>query len=364
VITELPVGGAERCLTELAIGLNRRGFGVRVFSIGPPPAPSRDALVQRLHSATIPFHSLHASSAWAAPAALFRLRRFFLADRPDIVQTFLHHANVLGTLAARLAKVPTCVGGIRVAQPNRWRSLLERRAVAKMNAVICVSDAVEAFARQRIVPANIPTTVIPNGVDLRRFETAAAADWTRWGIPRDACVALYVGRLEPQKGLEQLFAAAESFLQDEPNRWLVLAGDGPELNWARSVCDRLPGKRAKCIGWQSDVAALLAAARMLLLTSRYEGMPNVVLEAMASARPVVCFAVEGIEQIFAPAAHLADRWQVIPVGDIERFSRAVSQFFSDEELRRTAGRQNRARVAERYSIDSMVDAYAAFYRGR
>jgi len=358
VITELPMGGAERCLTELAIGLQRRGEAVRVLTLGPPPQGPNAALVRRLAGDRIPFLSMQASSIWSAPLAFRRLRRSFATDRPQVVQTFLHHANVLGTWAARRAGVPACIGGIRVAQPSLTRAFLERRATARMDAVVSVSHAVERFARQHLLPASVESTVIPNGVDLTPFRTAEPVAWTDWGLPPEAQVALFVGRLAPQKGLDSLFLAAERFLRHDDRRWLVLVGEGPQRGFAEAACQQLPGGRGRVIGWQAEIPRLLAAARLLVLTSRYEGMPNAVLEAMAASRPVVTFDVEGVAELLGPERE----HQRIEKRDPQAFADAVLRFFQDPAAATAQGGRNQARVAGHFSLEAMVDAYAALYR--
>ena len=359
IITELPVGGAERCLTELALGLQRRGESVRVWALGPLPQPPRDLLVRRLRDARLPVLSLDAARPRAFASALLRLRSGLRQQQPDVVQTFLHHANVLATWAAKGAGVPVRVGGIRVAQPSRTRALLERSAVRRMTGVVCVSQSVARFAEQQLGTGRLPMRVIPNGVDAGRFASAAPVDWTQWGLPADAQVVLYVGRLDPQKGIDCLFAAADRLLAGDPRRYLVLAGDGPLRPWVRQQCEQLPGGRARLLPWQPDVAPLLAGCRLLLLASRYEGMPNVVLEAMAAGRPVACTDVEGAVELLGPAAV---GQQIVPAGDAEALAAAADRFVSEPQLAVTTGQANRRRAAERYSLDAMTEAYLDFYR--
>src|SRR6185369_802758 len=118
-ITELEFGGAEQALVNLATGLNRERFSPMVYSL--KPRPKNDLLVQRLVEAKIPVHFLELRSRWQFFSALSRLTHLFLQQQPQIVQSFLFHANVVATLAAQRAKVPRMVTGIRVADPSTWR---------------------------------------------------------------------------------------------------------------------------------------------------------------------------------------------------------------------------------------------------
>ena len=358
IITELPVGGAERCLTEIAVGLKQRGHTPRVLTLGPPPRPPRDGLLQRLQAAGVPWESAETTSKSLAPLALNRLRRMLLRDKPELVQTFLFHANVLGTAAAAMAGVPVCVGGIRVAQPRRLRVWLERHFVRKMEAVVCVSQAVADFAKTDLAVPQAKLQVIPNAVDVERFAGATPVDWRRHDMPRDAAVGLFVGRFDPQKGLERLFAAAPEWLVADPRRWLVLVGDGPQREWCCAQCLQLPEQRGRVLAWQPDVAPLMQAAQVFLLTSRYEGMPNVVLEAMAAGKPVVTTAVEGVDELLR---HQTER-QVVPQGDVSAIAAAATYWLDHPEAAAAAGQANQAIVRQDFSPASMVDRYEQLYR--
>ncbi len=164
VITELFVGGAERCLTELAIGLAATGDDVRIFSLASLPdgqqselvdrlqlpTAKQGVLVDRLQSAGISVESGGADSPTRFLSAYRKLRNWFDVSKPDVSQTFLHHANVLGTFAAKASGVQTRIGGLRVAEAKRLRCQIERSAVKRMQGVVCVSQAVRKFAQDRL----------------------------------------------------------------------------------------------------------------------------------------------------------------------------------------------------------------------
>ncbi|QEG40145.1 glycosyltransferase [Roseimaritima ulvae] len=357
IITELSVGGAERCLTELAIGMSRRGHGVRVISLAPPPAPPRDELASRLEQAAVPLLSARSASSYLAPLALMRVRKLLRDERPDLVQTFLFHANVLGTAAAAMAGVPVRVGGVRVAQRRPGRLWLERRLVRKMQGLICVSRSVADFAQQYLATSDTDIHVIPNAVDVPRFADARPLDWQTFDLPETARVVLFVGRLDPQKGLERLFAAAQRFLAEDPQAWLVLVGDGPLRSWCDQQCRSMPGQRARRLPWQADVAPLMRAARLFMLCSRYEGMPNVVLEAMAAGRPVVCNEVEGVAELL----NHAPQQQCVPQGDVPALATAANHWLADEDEANRIGAANQTYVRQHHTIEAMLDGYEQLY---
>jgi glycosyltransferase involved in cell wall biosynthesis len=357
IITELFVGGAERGLTELALALHHRGERVRVASIAPLPVGEQAQLVQRLRSAGIEVHSVEVGRTWKAFAAYRTLRRWLAQDRPDVVQTMLYHANVLGTAAARSAGVPHCVGGIRVAEPNRWRLSIERQAVRRMDAVVCVSESVRKFAEETfgsVLPAAI---VISNSIDVRAIDVAQPASWQAFGWPEDAQVLLYVGRLHPQKGLDVLAEAIEPLLAKHSEMRCLLVGDGPMRPQMEKVALRYGSSRFQLAGWRADALSLLKASRLVVLPSRYEGMPNVVLEAMAAGKPVAACRVEGVAELLGETV---DQQSCAP-GDAAALALLIDQLWSNRSLD-CLGENNRSRAVFYHAPETMADRYQELYR--
>ena len=358
VITELFVGGAERCLTSLAIGLAESGDDVRVCSLAPLPSGPHRALVNQLEEAGIAVESSDARSAFHLVRTLGRLKVWLRANGPDVCQTFLHHANVLGIKAARSANVPVRVAGLRVAEDRRLRCLLERHALKQATSVVAVSDAVAEFAQRRLGCGPANTVVIPNGVDVTRFASANRYDWTRLGWPADALVTLFLGRLHRQKGIDLLQHQVDRLAPRGSMQRLLLVGEGPLHAELSAWSERVGQERVQLLPWQSDVAPLLRACRLLILPSRYEGMPNVVLEAMAASKPVVCSRVEGIGELLGESLDQ----QSFAVGEGLEMVRLAESFLADPVRCETMGQRNQQRVRSSFSIPAMVDAYRSHYR--
>ena len=186
VITDLDIGGAELCLTELALRLDGTRFEPVVYCLGREPPPQDRGCLPLLEKAGVKHRCLGAARVWDFPRALIKLRRHFLHQQPAVVQTFLFHANIVGRIAGRWAKTPWVVSGIRVAEhQNRWHLWLDRLTVRLVDRYVCVSESVAQFS---VVRGKLPRdkmVVIPNGIDLKRYPAVAPADLRQFGISSD-----------------------------------------------------------------------------------------------------------------------------------------------------------------------------------
>ena len=358
VITELFVGGAERCLTEVATGLADSGDDVRVFSLGSLPTGEKASLVERLEASGISVESGNADSLSRSLSAYLQLQKWLRDSPPELCQTFLYHANVLGTRAAKSCGVPWRVSGIRVAESNALRCKLEGFVLRDCHSTLCVSQAVRAFALSKLNCPEESLTVIPNGVDVSRFSTTNPFDWTTVGWPSDAAVTLFVGRLHPQKGIEHLQSQIDRIARSGSSHRLMIVGDGPLRNELQSWADQVGSDRVQLLGWQQSIPELMAASRLLVLPSHYEGMANVVLEAMAAGKPVVASRVEGSEELLQRYTEA----QGFAPGDDAVMANLIQRFLVDQSHAEKVGEANQEFVRSRFSSAAMVDAYRSHYR--
>ncbi len=350
VITDLDVGGAERALTMLATRLDPKRWQIRVFCLG-----SAGRLVQVIRDANIPCECLEAdrrNPVQVIARLAIRLRQF----HPKLVQSFMFHANLASRLAAPWAHWPWVVAGLRVAErQKRWHLILDRLTAPLTTGSVCVSQGVLRFSHQvgRLSPARL--TMIPNGIDPCAFDLATAIPRTEIGVPDHAHLALYIGRLDPQKGLPDLLNAARRVVTQDIDWHLALAGDGPDRSWlleqiASEPCLR---ERVHWLGQFDNVPGLLKTANVLVLASLWEGMPNAVLEAMAAGLPVIGTAIEGTEDLVVTD----ETGWLVPPGDPEALSLALLEAAASPDRCLQYGQQGRLRIEREFSLDTTVEAY-------
>lgn len=351
-ITELNIGGAEKSLVELVLRLDRARWRPSVVSLMP-----LGPLADRLRGKGVPVESLDVRSVWSVPRGLRRWREILRRERPRLLVTFLFHANLLGRLACR--KVDGCghVSSVRVAERGvAWHLWLDRATRAWTDHYVCVSESVAIFTCEQLSLPTTQVTVIPNGVDLAAADAATPIDTRPFGIEPDERILLSVGRLCPQKGTDVALRVLEKVGKTAgvPGFRLVMVGDGPLRKDAEIWCQAHGlEKRVYFVGTQENVWAWMKRSSGLLLTSRWEGMPNVVLEAMASGLPVIASDADGTRELVLPEV---TGW-LARVGNVEEFAHAIVDWASRPEIARARGAAGRQRVESTFTIERNVAAW-------
>jgi starch synthase (maltosyl-transferring) len=231
---------------------------------------------------------------------------------------------------------------------------LDRLTQDRVDRYVCVSRSVAEFSTIHGGLAFEKLVVIPNGVDLAKYPAQRPADLKALGIPAGRRVVTFVGRLEPQKGVQWLVETAPAWLERLPDCDLLVVGEGPLRGDLEAMCQakHIAG-RVHFAGWRADVPEILAASDLLVLPSVWEGMPNVVLEAMASRRPVVASDVEGVRELLGPASP----GQTVRYGDSQGLVDKLDRLLGDRALAVTAADANRRRAEENFGISQVVAAY-------
>ncbi len=290
-----------------------------------------------------------------------------------IVHTHLAKAGILGRWAARQAGTPIIIHGLhgatfdpRLRTPNDWLYyFLERRAAPWTDRIISVGDDL----RQRYLAAGIGRpeqyTVIHSGMDLDAFRTAAlmgpekrAAKRIELGLDPNDFVAGCVAALERRKGHHQLVEIAARLCPRHPSLKLLFVGEGPD----RAAIEHEVHKaglddRITFTGYRTDVAEVMAALDVKLFASNREGLPQVLVQAAASALPVLAFEAEGVREL----VHDGVNGYVFPQGAIEPMALALEAFLLAPDKARAMGRCGPSLVDDRWQIRTMQAKTQALY---
>ncbi len=352
-ITDLDVGGAERMFVELVTRLDRRRWEPRVFCLSGP-----GVLVEKLHYSGIAVTCFDATSKRNL-SVLRRLATELKRFQPAILQSFLFHANFVGRLAAWWAGVPLVVCGIRVSERRgRIPLWLDRLTQGFVDHNVCVSRAVAEFSTRDSGLRAAKVSVIPNAVDFQLFANASAVPRTDLGLLDSAPLALFVGRLDPQKAPFVLLEAFARLVERHADWQLLFVGDGVlRSSMTEWIENRGLQRGIRIVGWRPDVPQILKTADVLVLPSLWEGMPNIVLEAMASGLPVVVSRVEGTDEL------IRDRESglLVAPGSEAELELGIEAVLTDRSFSSRLAREAQQTALKSFTFESMVAAYEQLY---
>lgn len=353
VLSSYGVGGQERVALDLAIGQKARGHDVSVISLAPAPD---GAMAQEFAQAGITVGRVPKRGG-LDPTLVPRLARELRRQRIDVVHTHNPLPLIYGAPAARLVGAAAIHTKHGINPGSRGHRLLRRAAAQLTHAFVAVSDTTEAQARaQHDAPASKITT-IPNGIRLDRYAPdpeARAAARVELGLG-DAWVMGTVGRLDQFKNQAMLVRAAAPLLSS--NVRLVIVGEGDARAEVEAAVAALPDPRWVVLtGRRMDVPKLVHAFDVFALSSKSEGLPLVVPEAMAAGLPIVATSVGGLPSVVDEGV----TGLLVPV-DEAAFGAALRTLATDHARAKAMGEKAREVALARYSHDRMVDAYLALY---
>lgn len=353
-ITELDRGGAENALVQLVTRLDRSEWQPLVLCLS-----GQGELVAELQAAGVQVECLGVRHR-ADVRVLWRLVRSLRRFHPVILQTWLYHANIAGRVAARMAGVPHVVSGIRVAERrSQFRLRIDRWTDFLVDRHLCVSQSVANFSRDvGRLPAR-KLIAIPNGVDYDRFATATPTDLAHVGIPAESRVLLFVGRLDPQKNPDLLLQAFAELSASFPDLHLVFVGAGPLDTELREQTKSLGLQgRVSFLGSRADIPDLMQRSTALVLPSRWEGMPNVILEAQAAGLPVIASAVDGVNELI----ELRKTGLLFPSEDLQACRSAIETLLQNETLATQISQTAQHISLKHFTWDNFAQRYVAVYR--
>ena len=355
IISAFGIGGSERMVKDLAIGQAARGHRVIVVSLAPPP---EGPLAVGLRAAGVEALTVGKLASVIDPTLPARLAYALRRRDVDVVHTHNPLAMAYGAAAGRMigATVVHTQHGLHAG--SRGQRLVRRQVARLVDAFVAVSPTIAHQARLGHDLGGDRLEIIENGLRLDRFRPdpeQRAAVRLEFGLPADAFVIGSVGRIDEWKNQPLLLAAVAPLLGDQVR--VVFVGDGPaEAELALAIA-RLPNPAwARMVARRDDLDRVLTAFDVFALSSRSDALPMVVLEAMATALPVVATAVGGLPGVIADG----ETGYLIAVDERELRDR-LRRLVSGPEAARVMGGRARAAVLARHDAARMVDDYLRLY---
>ncbi|MFH1301885.1 MAG: glycosyltransferase [Planctomycetota bacterium] len=361
LIPTLDQSGAEKQLTLLATSLPRDEFEVQVIALtrgGPYEA------VLKEHQ--IPVTILNKRFKFD-PLAYLALKKTLQQQQPDILHTWLFAANSYGRMAVkRLSasqKKPKVIVSERCIDSwkSRWQHNVDRGLLPQTSLVVGNSQGVADFYREQGVPESL-LRVVCNGIpipDTTVCETTRSQLFEEHNLPEGARLIAFVGRLARQKRVEDLLWAVQLLRQMDDNAYLLIVGEGPEREKLEQLSRKYTAApNIRFLGHRPDVNKLFPLFELFLLASDFEGQSNSIMEAMSYGIPVVASEIPPNRELVVHG----ETGFLTSVGDSTGFAQFAERVLADPELAKELGAASQKRMQAEFSVDKMVEGYAALYR--
>lgn len=352
-------GGTENHLMQLFAHLDRRRFEPSLYLLR-----DHGELVERVRALDVPVHAGRMEGSLLSPALLPCIADFARSFRKreiDVVHTYLPRGELVGSVAARLARVPIVLCSKRGCHHRRGAEAAGCRVSNKLaDRVLANAVAVKEFVADDEACPREKIVVIENGVDAVRF--APVADRRRFkdklGLDPDAPVVGSITRARVRKGYEEFLCATAEVKRAHPRLQVIVVGQDTIEQAPRDLIATLGfGDDLHLLGLRNDIPDVLAAMDVFVLSSHDEGMSNAIMEAMSAGRPIVATDVGGAPEMIADG----ESGLLVPPKVVEPLAAAIRRFVDDPDAAEKMGQAARRTVEERYSIEVMVERYASLY---
>ncbi|MDD5680059.1 MAG: glycosyltransferase [Candidatus Omnitrophica bacterium] len=358
IVGHLGSGGTQRQIVEYLKYADRQVFEFKIVSLDDTCNVVKDE-ISNLGYQVIEI-KLH---GFFSPGTLFRLWNLFRLEKPHIVHTYLYTSDFYGRLAGKLAAVPVIISSVRnIDAWHKWYHRLADRILSHVSDCIVINA--ESIRPYLVKDKNIPTdkiVTIHNGIDLKRFLNLKymAVIKKSLGIPTASPVIGMIGRFSAQKDYMTFFETAKEVHQIFPEAYFLAVGDGPLKERLASSVERLAiSKNVIFTGLRKDIPDLINAMDICVLSSHYEGCPNVILEYMACSKPVVASNVGGCAELVIDG----ETGFIVEPRNASVLADRIIQLLNNNDLRQQMGEKGRKRIESHFSVEKMVAQTETLYR--
>lgn len=358
VINEMTVGGSQTHLRQVFRLLNRQRFDPILVCLSGRGVLLDD--VRALHVPVLTPAAGRGFQGWDLARRIWATARVFREQQVRIVHNYLLRANLVGSVAARLARVPVVLCSTRGCHLLPGAQLLAAKiGNALADRVMVNAEAVRDFVHAHEGCPREKMVVIPSGIDTDRFAPLPPGEYkSRLGIPPDRIVFGTVTRQRIRKGVEEFLRAIAEASRTAPQLHGLIVGEVEEAGELKAIVQELKIQdRLTLAGRRQDMPQVYAAMDVYVLSSHDEGMSNALLEAMAMEKPVVATDVGGIGEV----VEAGRTGTLVPPRDCQALANAFVATLQRRAEWSELGRKGRQRVIERFSARSMVDDMERLY---
>lgn len=372
IITRLIVGGAQENTMYTAALLDHDQYRVEVIS--GPQTGSEGSLIEETRARGVSLsifpHLLRQISPINDVIVLWQLYRYIRKNRFSIVHTHSSKAGILGRIAAKLAGTPITIHTVHGwSFHDHMASWLKILYISLEKFCAKITDAMIVVTIQDIkkgldnhIGASDRYHLIRSAIPLEEFSAEKYdKDQIRseLSIPMNALVLGNVGRFSPQKNPLDWIRVAGLVARELPECYFLLVGDGPlKSEVIKAIDDEKIPDRVILTGLRRDAGKMMAAMDVFLLTSLWEGLPRVIPQAMCMGLPLVCYRIDGIQEIIEPGIN----GFIFPSGDVVNVANACIELMKDEDKRKKIGKKGKDFAAKEFNIDTMIADIATLYQ--
>ncbi|MCM8816238.1 MAG: glycosyltransferase [Candidatus Omnitrophica bacterium] len=348
VLGTLDVGGTEKQLLLLCKYIDREKFHPFVISL------RGGRMKNDFTKENIPVFVIGKKYRFDL-IALFKLILILNRIKPDILHTFMFTSNTWGRIAGIINGVPVIVASERSTDlwKKKYHFFVDRVLGFFTDKIICNSYSV--MERYRSVLGNISRklVVIRNGIEFQTFETDKSGSKRK-----NEKIVFTASRLSPEKGIRFLIESARIVLRQKENVKFLIAGEGPLMTELKYLADRYGiEKQFIFLGYKNDIQNFIEKSDVVVLPSLWEGLPNLVLEAMAMRKPVVATNVGGTSEVVKDGI----TGFLVNPGDIQQMAEKIILLLSDEKLAEEIGKKGYEFVKGNFDVCLMVYGYRSLY---
>ena len=357
LISSLGLFGAETIALNLAGTVQGNGYESILCAI-ENSSNSKIDIIEQANKAGIETHILKCAGRFDI-RAIFRLRKYIENQKIDVLHTHNYKSDLIGMLAARLAKVPVIATAHGFTDMSRSVSMYEKldRWILKsfFNKVVTVTgQMLPNFSDQQ-------KRIIPNGIDISHFsrnEEKRVALRKKYNVADNDILIGTIGRLSKEKNQRMLLEAVYPIVRENEQVKIIIIGDGLKADELKQFVEaRHLTDRVIFTGIMHDTVSAYSAMDIFILSSLTEGVPLTVLESMASKLPVIATRVGGIPEIM----NNGETGLLVESQDVETLRIRVHELIDDKKLRQTLVDAAYEFVRDHYSLTKMCEAYQKVY---